>query len=60
MRACRSLAYLVADLFRSRVLSYPDGDVQWPDWWRYPVACPRGHPRAPGRVIVSWTPCRAA
>jgi hypothetical protein len=32
-------------------------DVLRPDWWTYPDECQQGHPRGPGRVIVSWMPC---
>ena len=35
-------------------------DVLRPDWWSYPLACAHGHEWAPGRVIVSWTPCDCA
>lgn len=32
-------------------------EVTRPQWWRYPVQCPAGHPWGPGRVIVGWSPC---
>jgi hypothetical protein len=35
-------------------------DVQRPGWWEWPERCQAGHEWSPGKVIVSWHPCKCA
>jgi hypothetical protein len=35
-------------------------DEAWPEWWRYPKRCSRGHLWRPGTVSVSWVVCQCA
>src|SRR5579875_3144895 len=33
-------------------------DIDWREWWSFPLRCRNGHPWRPGTVTVSWIPCR--